>query len=96
MALVLVALVGILWECFYHFLQQYRWEKDWPILFGLLEGIPEGIVAFLLIRLVLDPPPSALTFFLHYGTTWVLVWMVAVGPLRVVLLRWKFAGGRMI
>lgn len=95
-ALLLVALVGIAWELLYHFIQQYRWEKDWPILFGLLTGIPEGIVTYILIALIFDPTPSGLTFFLHFFTTWVLVWLVAVGPFRVFLLRWRFRGGRIL
>ncbi len=28
----------------YHLGQQFRWEKDWPILFGLLTSIPEALV----------------------------------------------------
>ena len=27
----------------YHLLQQFRWEKDWPTLFALLVGVPEGL-----------------------------------------------------
>ncbi|MEL7155228.1 MAG: hypothetical protein AAFN30_01370 [Actinomycetota bacterium] len=96
MALFLVGLIGIAWEFLYHFIQQYRWEKDWPILFGLLTGIPEGIVTYLLIAALFDPTPSGWTFFLHFFTTWVLVWLVAVGPFRVFLLRWRFRGGRII
>ncbi len=26
---------------------QFRWEKDWPTMFGYLTGINEGIVAYL-------------------------------------------------
>ena len=33
-ALFVVAVVGIVWELIYHGLQQFRWEKDWPTLFG--------------------------------------------------------------
>ena len=46
-ALIVVAIVGIGWELVYHGIQQYRWEKDWPILLGLLVGLPEGLLAFL-------------------------------------------------
>lgn len=95
LALAVVAVVGVAWEALYHGIQQYRWEKDWPILFGLLEGIPEGIVALAIVRAVLDPDPPGLTFALHFASTWVLVWLVAVGPMRVILLRWKFRGGRL-
>lgn len=95
-ALFIVAIVGIGWEFLYHLIQQYRWEKDWPILYGLLTGIPEGIVTYLLVALFFDPTPNGFTFFLHFSTTWILVWLVAVGPFRVFLLRWKFRGGRII
>ena len=40
--------------------------------------------------------PSALTFFLHFFTTWIVVWIFANGPLRIFLLRWRFQGGRIL
>ena len=49
-ALLIVAIVGIVWELIYHGLQQYRWEKDWPTIFGLLVAVPEGIVAWLCLK----------------------------------------------
>ena len=48
--LAVVLVVGLAWECLYHFLQQFRWEKDWPAFFGLLTGINEGIVAWIIVR----------------------------------------------
>ena len=98
-ALVLVAVVGIGWELLYHGLQQFRWEKDWPTLFGLLTGINEGIVVALLLGAGLpwdvgEVPMTAFT--IHFATTWILVWLVANGPMRVVSLRWRFRGGRLL
>lgn len=97
-ALVTIAVVGVVvWEPIYHGLQQLRWEKDWPILFGLLTGIPEGLVAWAIVReMVMDSTtvPSDATFWWHFCTTWVIVWLVANGPLRVVLIRWRYRGGR--
>lgn len=99
-ALVDVAVVGIVWEFIYHGLQQFRWEKDWPTLFGLLNGINEGIVVALLLKADLpwdvggDIPVGAFT--VHFATTWILVWLVANGPMRVLSLRWRFRGGRLI
>ena len=34
----------------YHGLQQFRWEKDWPALFGPSLAIPEGILVWVLLR----------------------------------------------
>ena len=36
------------WEFVYHFLQQFRWEKDWPSLFGLVTGVNEGALVWVL------------------------------------------------
>jgi hypothetical protein len=96
LALIIVALFGIGWELLYHFIQQYRWDKDWPILFGLLVGVPEGIVTLGVLSAVLVPAPNPITFFLHFFSTWFLVWLTAVGPFRLILLRWRFNGGRIV
>ena len=93
-ALIMVGLAGVGWEFLYHAIQQYRWEKDWPTLFGLLVGIPEGILAFVLVGSVVDDGPNLLTFTLHFASTWILLWLTAIGPLRMVLLRWRYQGGK--
>ena len=38
LVLASVAVLGVLWELLYHLLMQWRWEKDWPTLFGLVDG----------------------------------------------------------
>jgi hypothetical protein len=94
-AIAVVAVVGLVWELIYHGLQQFRWEKDWPAFFGLLTGINEGLLAFV----VLDAWRGAIpvtTYALHFSTTWLVVWFVANGPLRVVALRWRYRGGRFV
>jgi hypothetical protein len=97
--LLVVLVLGIVWEFIYHGIQQFRWEKDWPTLFGLLLGIPEGILVFVLLRAgipwdVGEVPVSL--FVTHFATTWILVWLVANGPARVPLSHWRFRGGRVL
>jgi len=41
--------VGVLRELHYHFLQQFRWEKDRPTRFGLLTVINEGALMWALV-----------------------------------------------
>lgn len=92
-----VALVGILgtgWEMVYHLLMQLRWEKDWPTLFGLVTGVNE-LLGVLVALAVLGAPLSP-AVVLHFGSLWVLIWLVANGPLRVVLPRWRYQGGRVL
>ncbi|MGI5186336.1 hypothetical protein ACQEVZ_59860 [Dactylosporangium sp. CA-152071] len=97
--LAAVAVLGIGWELLYHLIMQFRWEKDWPSLFGLLSGVPEAIVLWLLLDAELVPgiaavPPLA-TFVVHFTVVWVAVWLAANGPMRVPFLRWRFRGGRL-
>ena len=98
-----MAVVGVVWELLYHVLQQFRWDKDWPPLFTLLAGIPEGLVLWYVIHLVhVENGALALNsagmpmFAIHFATTWVLMWLYMVGPMKVTNLRWRFEGGRII
>ncbi len=94
-ALLIVTFVGVIWELIYHGLQQTRWEKDWPTLFGLLTGIPEFFTtAFWLAVVTGDRVIPPLTFFLHFFSTWIVVWLFANGPIRILFPRWRFNGGR--
>lgn len=94
-AVVVTAVLGaLLWEPIYHVLQQFRWEKDWPTGLGLITGIPEGLLV-LTVLLGSGPVPAA-AFFWHFLTTWLLIWFVVNGPLRILLPRWRFRGGRFL
>ncbi len=98
--LAAVAVLGIGWECLYHFLMQWRWEKDWPTLFGLVTLVPEGLLIWLLLQVGAIPgvvgkltvPAFAIDFLL----VWLSVWLVANGPMRVPFIRWRFRGGRLV
>lgn len=96
-----VIVVGcLLWEPLYHGLMQFRWEKDWPIMFLLLEGIPEGLTAYGLLHAI-GPhpnPPAATTatFVVDFAVLWILVWLSAIGPMRVLFHRWRFHGGQIL
>ena len=99
--LLAIVLVGVLWELLYHFLQQFRWEKDWPTLFGLLTAINEGILIWLLVSyttiiLPEDRRPSFVAFFIQFVVTWLAFWLIVNGPMRVPFHRWRFQGGRFI
>jgi hypothetical protein len=97
--LLIVVVLGVAWELVYHALQQLRWEKDWPTLFGLLLGVPEGIVAFAVARTGILPDAegvSAAAFVVGFGTTWLVTWLFVNGPMRVLTVHWRFNGGRLL
>ncbi len=99
--LAVVGVAGVLWELLYHLLQQFRWEKDWPTLFGLITAVNEGIVTWLIVDLGFAPgieagevPLSA--FLVHFLTTWLVIFLYGNGPMRVPFLRHRYKGGRLI
>jgi hypothetical protein len=101
-AIAVVALVGIGWELVYHGLQQFRWDKDWPSLFGILTMVNEGIVVWLVLHWINVIPgtagfssPIRNIFILHFASTWMVMWLFMQGPIRVLLLRWRFEGGHL-
>lgn len=96
--LAVVFVLGAVWDVLYQFLQQFRWEKDWPIMFTLLTGFNEGIAVWAVFAAHLVPGHPVLTgaaFIVHFTTVWLLTWLFAIGPMRVVFPRWRFQGGRL-
>ena len=95
-----VIVLGVGWEFVYHGLQQFRWEKDWPTIFGLLTGINEGLLVWLLLQLEvvpgIDAPPTWPAFVVLFAAVWLAVWIWVNGPMRVPFIRWRFQGGRLI
>ncbi|MFN2496568.1 MAG: hypothetical protein ABR608_11775 [Pseudonocardiaceae bacterium] len=99
LVLTTVLVLGVAWELVYHFLQQFRWEKDWPTLFGLLTGINEGVLVWVLIELGVvpgAPPIPRPTFVIHFATVWLVTWLWVNGPMRVPFIRWRFRGGKLV
>jgi hypothetical protein len=99
LVLAAVAVLGVAWELLYHLLMQFRWEKDWPSLFGLLTAVPEGVLLWILLQRdavpLLGGAPPLTAFLVHFGAVWLAVWLTANGPMRVPFLRWRFQGGRL-
>ncbi len=106
--LATVLVLGIVWELIYHVIQQFRWEKDWPTLFGFITAINEGALVWLLLELGLVPglPPGFgdgnlptwffWAFFIDFTVIWYIIWLWTNGPMRVPLIRWRFFGGRIV
>jgi hypothetical protein len=95
----LIIVLGIVWEFIYHGIQQFRWEKDWPTIFGLLTAINEGLLVWFLVAggaiPWIDSIPGP-AFAIHFVTTWLVVWLWVNGPMRVPFIHWRINGGRLV
>ncbi|MFC6879231.1 MULTISPECIES: hypothetical protein [Actinomadura] len=98
--LLAVAVVGVGWELLYHLLMQFRWDKDWPTLFGLLTIVPEGALMWALLRYELVPgiggKVATSTFLTMFVFVWCGVWLFSNGPMRVPFVQWRLRGGRLL
>ena len=98
--LATVAVLGVIWELIYHGIQQFRWEKDWPTLFGFITCVNEGALIWLLLELEvvpgIDGVPRFSAFLIDFLVIWMVIWLWVNGPMRVPLIRWRFFGGRII
>lgn len=98
--LIATIVLGILWELVYHALMQFRWEKDWPTLFGFLTVINEGALVWVAIKLDLVPGASKhlrfSTFVVDFLIVWMLTFLFVNGPMRVPFVHWRHRGGRLV
>ena len=98
--LLTVLVLGLLWELLYHLIQKFRWEKDWPTLFGFVTVVNEGALVWLLLRNEAVPgiegAPRFSAFLIDFLVIWMVIWLWVNGPMRVPLIRWRFFGGRIV
>ncbi len=101
MVLAYVAIIGLAWDFIYIALQRLRWDRDWPAVFQVANGIVEGIFIFVLIKYIGLPEiekgsvPLWL-FAIHYSSVWLAAFVLVQGPLRAIFPRWRFYGGRIV
>jgi hypothetical protein len=95
-----VLLLGFLWDIVYNALQALRWDRDWPPLFFVIGGFFEGLFLWDLTYFIalpgVDPQLTFGRFAAHYGAVFLFTLVVMLGPLKVIFLRWRFRGGRLI
>jgi hypothetical protein len=98
--LATVAVLGVIWELIYHGIQQFRWEKDWPTLFGFITCVNEGALVWILLKAEavpgIDGVPKFSAFLVDFLVIWMVIFFWVNGPMRVPLIRWRFFGGRII
>jgi hypothetical protein len=99
-----VGVFGLVWDIIYIFIQQVRWDRDWPPVFQWAAGFVEGAFVWILLEYfglpgIADGEAGVVPFdrFLsHYLCVFFAIWLWLQGPMRVVFPFWRFHGGRII
>jgi hypothetical protein len=97
--LLYVLFFGLLWDVVYNFLQQFRWDRDWPGAFQLLAGIGEAIFLVAISKSIplpgIVPEDISLKWFaIHYTCVWLGVYIASQSLMRILFPRWRFRGGK--
>lgn len=96
--LAYIAILGLGWDVLYHYLQQFRWDHDWPAVLQLLAAIGEGVLFAILYKLLpLPAVPQTIPlslFVLNYSLVWLAVFVTSQSIMRIVFPRWRFHGGQ--
>jgi hypothetical protein len=93
-----IGVFGLVWDLLYIYIQQFRWDRDWPAAFQLLAGIWEAIFFFVVAKLIpLPGVPPTLTiggFLLHYSLVWLAIFTASQSIMRILFPFWRFKGGQ--
>ncbi|NJO40701.1 MAG: hypothetical protein HC769_08465 [Cyanobacteria bacterium CRU_2_1] len=97
--LIYIAAFGMVWDSLYNYLQQYRWDHDWPAALQLIAGIWEGLFFGILFNLIPLPgvPQDEISvgvYIVHYSLVWVVMFTVSQTVMRIFFPRWRFFGGQ--
>ena len=99
--LAAVAVLGIGWECLYHFADAMAVGEGLADALRPGHGDPRGPARLAAADALARSPASAGTvpaaaFVIDFALVWLAVWLVANGPMRVPFIRWRFHGGRLV
>lgn len=94
-----LAIFGLIWDIVYIYIQQFRWDRDWPGAFQLLGGIWEAVFLVLLVKTFGLPGVAQEDFDLgtfagHYSLVWVAIYVASQTLLRILFPYWRFRGGQ--
>jgi hypothetical protein len=94
-----IAAFGLVWDGLYIYIQQFRWDRDWPAVFQLAAGIWEALffaVVAKFIGLPGVPRDFPLGWFaLHYSLVWLGIFSASQTLMRILFPRWRFRGGQL-
>ncbi|MFT4625619.1 MAG: hypothetical protein ACI8PZ_004287 [Myxococcota bacterium] len=98
--LAIVTAVGLGLDVVYDGLQQRRWDHDWPVTLQLGAGLLEGLICYLVLfgwcgGLAWANPLFLVLFPVHFAAVWLPSFLLAQGPLRVLLPSWRYTGGEL-
>lgn len=93
-------MVGLIAEPLYDYLQNRRWEEDWPPILFTLGTLAEGAIVWILVSLIDLPAVPKDLAFAQYLVYFILLFFALFigtwGGMKVIFIKWRFRGGRVL
>ena len=101
--LSLLLIVGLILDLVYFYIQQFRWERDWPFAFQFFFSIVEFVIVLALVwwgvldftrpRSQLHTSENYLTFTIHFACVFIPSFLAVLGFVQIFMIRWRFKSG---
>jgi hypothetical protein len=101
--LSLLLIVGLILDPVYFYIQQFRWERDWPFAFQFFFSIIEfvivlglvwwGVLDFTRPRSQLHTSESYFLYTLHFALVFIPSFIAVLGFIQIFMIRWRFKSG---
>ncbi|HRF09222.1 MAG TPA: hypothetical protein PL193_11350 [Xanthobacteraceae bacterium] len=101
--LSLLLIVGLILDPVYFYIQQFRWERDWPFAFQFFFSIIEfvivlglvwwGVLDFSRPRADLHSSESYFLYTLHFAFVFIPSFIAVLGFIQIFMIRWRFKSG---
>ena len=87
---------GLLLDIIYTRLQKLRWNRDWPPLLQIFQGILEGAIIVAVFFVARFPQITLISTVAYLFTIWALIFFMVPGPMHVLFPKWRVEGNRWI
>lgn len=103
LVLIWITIIGLILDPVWYFIQQARWERDWPFAFQFASSWVEFAIAAAIIWFNLNPLLPASTTIpnvrvlifvvIHFSLVFWPSFLALLGFVQIFMIRWRFKGG---
>lgn len=98
LVLLYVLVLGVAWDVLYQYIVSFRWDRDWPTTYQIAAGVVEGALLWGLIQTGrlpgVAPTLPFVVYLAQYALTWLSIFLLTQGLLRIVWPKWRYQGGQ--
>ena len=87
-------IAGLLLDIIYTRLQKLRWNRDWPPLLQILQGLLESAIIIAVFFVARFPVITLASTLAYIACMWLTMFIMTQGPMYILFPKWRFQGQR--